>query len=210
MTDPATAQCAIYRVKSNILPGSASIFRRHDDNMLRIKPVPLLLRSSVTPAGERKSDIACIFTRPPYIETNRGEERIQQSVFHQRYGWKVSDRYSCRHRATIGSSCDRSIVIYAWYTRISAWYARAHTFFRFAILKRVLIKCHKRWETRRMLLPLRIVTLEEVAPARMYIQAGYNNSIHSVGCVSSRKSSLNFPLRYSRFTSASYFSDDFN
>lgn len=76
MTDPAAAtrtQCAICRVKSNILSGSASIFRGHDDNMLRIKPVPLLLAPLLL-LQVNENPISRVYLHGFCIETNRREE----------------------------------------------------------------------------------------------------------------------------------------
>lgn len=76
MTDLAAAtraQCAICRVKSNILPGSASIFRGRDDNMLRIKPVPLLLAPLLL-LQVNENSISRVYLHGPRIETNRRGE----------------------------------------------------------------------------------------------------------------------------------------
>lgn len=144
MTDPAAArrtQYAIYRVKSNILPGSASIFRGRDDNMLRIKPVPLLLAPLLL-LQVNENPISRVYLHGP-VSRRMGEERIWQSVFHQRYGWKVSDRYLCRHRdhrIELRSINSHLCVIYASHVM------RAHILpLRFW---NMLIKCHTRWETR--------------------------------------------------------------
>lgn len=182
MTDPAAAtrtQCAICRVKSNILSGSASIFRGHDDNMLRIKPVPLLLAPLLL-LQVNENPISRVYLHGFCIETNRRRRGYSNlfsiNVMDEKYPTDI-------HIGTTAtrSNCDRSIVIYAWYTH-PTW--RARTLFH-AILKHVN-KMSRMWNGR-----------HDVAIANRHTEsytgtygARYNNNIRAI--VSLRKSFFEF------------------